>query len=141
MYDLCTTFIRAFPESTTTLYTSRPIATTPIASGTRLQSAIPPPRHPVSTLLPSRAARRTSYKIMMGRTGKTRLAVETRPPVVDSSPLRQQRPLHLLPSRDRLTTMRQCDISSYGLGAVVHEQVEAQGFHTWINIIISREKS
>jgi hypothetical protein len=43
----------------------------------------------------------------MGRTGETYLSTETRPKVMDASPLRQQRPLHLLPNQDRLLTLRQ----------------------------------
>jgi hypothetical protein len=43
----------------------------------------------------------------MGRTGKTHLSNEAGPPVVGASPFRQQRPLHLLPNRDRLPTQRQ----------------------------------
>jgi hypothetical protein len=43
---------------------------------------------------------------VMGRTGKTHLSIEARPPLVNASPLRQQRPIHLLPNRDRLHALR-----------------------------------
>jgi hypothetical protein len=43
----------------------------------------------------------------MGRAGDTHLPVETRPPVVDVRPLRQQRPLHIFGNRDRLPALRQ----------------------------------
>jgi hypothetical protein len=42
---------------------------------------------------------------MVGRTGKTHLSVERRPLVLDTSPLCQLRPLHLLPNRDRLLAL------------------------------------
>jgi hypothetical protein len=50
--------------------------------------------------------------------------------MVDASPLRQQRTLHLLPNRDRLPALRRLmlrlDMSNWG--AVLNEQLEARGF-------------
>jgi hypothetical protein len=40
-----------------------------------------------------------------GRTGETHLSTEMRPAVVDASPLRQQRPHHVLPNQDRLPAL------------------------------------
>jgi hypothetical protein len=83
------------------------------------------PCRPGGSLPPPRTARHPCYTNWMGRTGETQLLVETRPPVVNASPFCQQRPLHLLPNRDRLHALRQVMLR---LGAVMNEQLEARCF-------------
>jgi hypothetical protein len=95
------------PDPTATLCTRHPLATCPTARSARRKSAIPLPHHSSSMLLPPRTARRPRYAHMMGRTGTTHLSGETRPPMVDASPLRHQWTLHILPNRDRLHAQRQ----------------------------------
>jgi hypothetical protein len=112
------------PDPTATLCTRRPLATYPTSRSTRRKSTLPLPRHPGGSFLQSRTARRPRYTNMMGRTGKTPLSIETRLRVVDASPLSQQRPLHLLPNRDRLHALRQLNLR---LGAILNEQEEARG--------------
>jgi hypothetical protein len=92
------------PGPIATLCTRRPLATCPTTRRTRRKSVVPlPPRtHPGGSLLPPRTTRLPRNSDMMGKTGKTHLSVEAGPPVLDKSPLRQQRSLHLLPNRDRL---------------------------------------
>jgi hypothetical protein len=50
--------------------------------------------------------------------------------VLDASLLRQQRPLHLLPNRDRLPALRQLMLR---MGAVLNEQLEARGLISGIS--------
>jgi hypothetical protein len=94
------------PDPTATFNTRRPVATRPTTRGPRRKSAIPLPRHPDGSFLPRRTPQRLRYSNMMGGTGKTHLQVETGLAIVDASPLRQQRPLHLLPNRERLRALR-----------------------------------
>jgi hypothetical protein len=61
----------------------------------------------------------------MGRPGAAHLPVKMRPPMVDASPLRQQRTLHLLPHRDRLPALRQLRLR---LGSSVERAVGSTGF-------------
>jgi hypothetical protein len=82
-------------------------------------------RQSSSPLLPPRTTRRPRYAHMIGRTGAAHLSVETRPPMVDASPLRQQRTLHLLPHRDRLHALRQLKLR---LGNNVERALESTGF-------------
>jgi hypothetical protein len=60
----------------------------------------------------------------MGGTGKAHLPVQTRPALVDVSPLRQQRPPIFSPIE---TAYFHCDNSDYGWGVVLNEQLEARG--------------
>jgi hypothetical protein len=83
------------------------LGTGPAARSARRKSTIHVTRNFSSPILPPRTGRRPRYAHMTGRPGATHLLVETRPPMVDASPLRQQRPLHLLPHRDRLHVPRQ----------------------------------
>jgi hypothetical protein len=113
------------PDPPTTRCTRRPVATGPAARSDRRKSTIHVPRHSSSPILPPRSARRPRYAHMMGRPGATHLAVATRPPMVDVSPLRQQRPLLLLPHRDRLPALRQLRLR---LGTIIKRVVGSTGF-------------
>jgi hypothetical protein len=113
------------PDPTATLCRRRTLVACPTARSARRKSATPIPRHPGSPLLPPRTTRRPRYEHMMGRTGATHLSVETRPPMVDASPLRQHQTLHLLPHRDRLPALRQLKLR---LGSSVKRVVGSTGF-------------
>jgi hypothetical protein len=105
-YFKTTRHCNPLPDPTKTLCTRRPMVASPTTRNTRWESIIPLPCHPGGSLLAPLTARRPRYTSGMVRTGKTHLSSETRPPMVDASPLRQQRPLHLLLNRDRLNSLR-----------------------------------
>jgi hypothetical protein len=113
------------PDPPTTLYTRRTGATCPAARSVRRKSTMHVPRHSASPILPPRTARRPRYAHMMGRPGATHLPIETIPLMVDASPLRQQRPLHILPHRDRLPAQRQLKLR---LGSSIKRTVGSTGF-------------
>jgi hypothetical protein len=59
--------------------------------------------------------------------GKTHLSIEAGPPLVDASPMCQQRPLHLLSYRDHLHALRHVRLR---LGGSVERATGSTGFFT-----------